>query len=153
MDDEGLTIQEPSGGRAAIPKLTGERYRVGPTMAKGGMGEVLEAEDTQVGRHVALKRMLKKDPSDRAIARFIREAQIQGRLDHPAIVPVHEIGRDNDGRPFFVMKKLHGTTLADILDPKAPPKYSQQALLRAFADVCLAIELAHTKGIVHRDLK
>src|SRR5690349_4747839 len=104
-DDEGATIQEASGKRAILTRqLTGERYRLGPPIAKGGMGEILEAEDTQVGRHVAIKRMLSKDPTDRAVARFIREAQIQGRLDHPSIVPVHEIGRDNDGRPFFAMK-------------------------------------------------
>jgi len=155
MDDEGLTIQEPSGKRAVLSKqLTGERYRLGPTIAKGGMGEVVEAEDVQVGRHVAVKRMLAKDPTDRAITRFIREAQIQGRLDHPSIVPVHEIGRDNDGRPYFAMKKLAGTTLAAILaSDELAAKYSQQKLLRAFADVCLAVELAHTRGVVHRDLK
>ncbi|MBA3502361.1 MAG: serine/threonine protein kinase [Myxococcota bacterium] len=154
-DDEGHTIQEPSGKRAVLSKaLTGERYRLGPTIASGGMGEVIEAEDVQVGRHVAIKRMLAKDPTDRAVARFIREAQIQGRLDHPSIVPVHEIGRDNDGRPFFAMKRLSGASLEDILASSAlVARYSQQRLLRAFADVCLAVELAHTRGIVHRDLK
>jgi serine/threonine-protein kinase len=154
-DDEGKTMQEPSGKRAVLTKqLTNERYRLGPTIAKGGMGEVIEAEDVQVGRHVAIKRMLTKDPTDRAVARFVREAQIQGRLDHPSIVPVHEIGRDTDGRPFFAMKKLSGTTLGDILEiPAVGKHYTQQKLLRAFTDVCLAVELAHTRGIVHRDLK
>jgi serine/threonine-protein kinase len=114
------------------------------------MGEVLTAHDTQIGREVAIKRMLAKDPSDAGLERFMREARIQGRLDHPAIVPVHELGHDADGHPFFAMKKLSGTTLAKIL---GTPEASREKLLRAFADVCLAVAFAHTRGVIHRDLK
>jgi serine/threonine-protein kinase len=103
---------------------------------------------------VAIKRMRAAAPGDRAIRRFLREASIQGRLEHPAIVPVHELGRDDDGLPFFVMKKLSGVTLGKILaDPTSRTQAGQQRLLRAFAEVCLAVELAHVRGIVHRDLK
>src|SRR5215470_5653617 len=100
--------------RAGRPLLAG-RYRLARLIGKGGMGEVMAARDEQVGRDVAIKRMRAASPSERAVQRFLREASIQGRLEHPAMVPVHEIGRDSEGLPFFAMKKLTGTTLAQIL--------------------------------------
>jgi eukaryotic-like serine/threonine-protein kinase len=139
--------------RVPAPVLAG-RYRLGRRIGKGGMGEVLAARDEQVGRDVAIKRMRAAAPGERAIRRFLREASIQGRLEHPSIVPVHEIGRDGDDLPFFVMKKLTGTTLGKILgDAEQREAVGLQRLLRAFAEVCLAVELAHVRGIVHRDLK
>ena len=134
----------------AVP---GQRYQIGEMLGRGGMGEVVEAEDAQIGRVVAIKRMRAESPSEKQIARFMREARIQGRLEHPAIVPVHELGRDAAGRPYFAMKKLAGTTLAAILKEGDTAKVPRQRLLRALADVCLAVELAHTRGFVHRDLK
>jgi eukaryotic-like serine/threonine-protein kinase len=139
--------------RATPPVLVG-RYRLGRRIGKGGMGEVIAARDEQVGRDVAIKRMRAAAPGEQAIRRFLREASIQGRLEHPAIVPVHELGRDDDGLPFFVMKKLSGVTLGKILaDPATRARVGLQRILRAFVEVCLAIELAHVRGIVHRDLK
>src|SRR5450432_2602645 len=132
-------------------QLVKERYRLGRRIGKGGMGEVMAARDEQVGRDVAIKRMRAANPSERAIARFLREASVQGRLEHPAIVPVHEIGRDDDNLPFFVMKKLAGTSLAAIVSYR--DEATQQRMLRALVDVCLAVEFAHVRGIVHRDLK
>jgi len=134
-------------------RLSGERYRIGERIGRGGMGEVIAAHDEQIDRPVAIKRMRDANPSDNQIQRFVREAQIQGQLEHPAIVPVHELGRDLDGLPYFAMKKLAGTTLAEILAAGDTSKYPRQRLLRAFADTCLAIELAHTRGILHRDIK
>jgi serine/threonine-protein kinase len=140
---------EPSASEPSTGRLP-ERYQLGARLGAGGMGEVLLATDQQIGREVAIKRMLARSGE----ARFLREAKIQGRLDHPAIVPVHELAHDSDGRPFFVMKRLAGTTLADVLAGHADePRFSRQKLLRAFADVCLAVEFAHQRGIVHRDLK
>ncbi len=127
------------------------RYRLGRRIGKGGMGEVMAARDEQVGRDVAIKRMRAANPSERAIARFLREASVQGRLEHPAIVPVHQIGRDDDNLPFFVMKKVQGTALAALVSYR--DEVTRQRLLRAFVDVCLAVEFAHVRGIVHRDLK
>jgi len=124
-------------------------YDVGEVIGRGGMGEVLSAHDRRIGRDVAIKRMRTDTPSDGAVGRFLREARIQARLDHPAIVPVHELGLDAAGRPYFTMKRLAGVTLAQRLAERAPIK----SLLRALVDVCLAIEFAHARGIVHRDLK
>jgi serine/threonine-protein kinase len=137
--------------------LVADRYRLGRLMGKGGMGEVIAARDEQIGRDVAIKRMKAAKPSERAIRRFLREASIQGRLEHPAIVPVHEIGRDTDGLPFFAMKKLAGTTLAKLFASRSEGSegsegFPLQRVLRAFADVCLAVEFAHVRGVVHRDL-
>ncbi len=123
-------------------------YTIGEVIGRGGMGEVLLAHDCTIGRDVAIKRMRAAHPSEDALARFLREAKIQARLDHPAIVPVHELGHDAEGRPYFTMKRLAGVTLTEKLRDGAV-----QRLLRAFADVCLAIELAHTRGVIHRDLK
>ncbi len=144
------TDERGSRGPARQLKITGDRYRLGEAIGRGGMGEVLAARDDQIGRDVAIKRLRAADPSARQIARFLREARIQGRLQHPAILPVHELGRDVDGLPYFAMKKLVGTTLAEILETGAQPL---QRLLRAFADVCLAVEFAHVHGVIHRDLK
>jgi serine/threonine-protein kinase len=141
--------EQPGPDRPEATGLIAGRYRVQRRIGKGGMGEVMAARDEQIGREVAIKRMRAANPSERAIGRFLREASVQGRLEHPAIVPVHEIGRDTDGLPFFVMKKLVATSLAKLLEEGAP----RQRLLRAFAEVCLCIEFAHVRGIVHRDLK
>jgi eukaryotic-like serine/threonine-protein kinase len=130
--------------------VVGGRYRLGRRIGKGGMGEVMAARDQQIARDVAIKRMRAAAPSEKAIQRFLREAMVQGRLEHPAIVPVHDIGRDADGLPYFVMKKLAGTSLAKILEDDTIPL---QKLLRSFADACLAVEFAHVRGVVHRDLK
>ncbi|HSD87766.1 MAG TPA: serine/threonine-protein kinase, partial [Kofleriaceae bacterium] len=124
-------------------------YQLGALIGRGGMGEVLAAHDQRIGREVAIKRMRTALPSGEQLGRFLREARIQARLDHPAIVPVHELGTDEAGRPFFTMKRVSGKTLAQRMAEGA----SLQALLRAFIDVCLAIDLAHSRAVIHRDLK
>jgi eukaryotic-like serine/threonine-protein kinase len=124
-------------------------YKLGELLGRGGMGEVLLAADLRIGRDVAIKRMRRELPSEDAITRFLREAKIQARLDHPAIVPVHELGRDPAGLPYFTMKRLTGVTLQRVLERPE----GLQKLLRAFVDVCLAIEFAHARGVIHRDLK
>jgi serine/threonine-protein kinase len=135
----------PHASRLSLPG-----YDVGETIGRGGMGEVLLARDPEIGRDVAVKRIVADDPDPSLVARFIREAKIQARLEHPAIVPVHQIGRDAHGMPYFTMKRLAGTTLADVLrDPAA----DRPRMLRALVDVCNALELAHHTGVVHRDIK
>jgi serine/threonine protein kinase len=155
-DPRGDTVAVGEAGRASAGAL-GDRYTVGHLLGRGGMGEVVSAKDEQIGRRVAIKRMRTTVTDPGTVARFLREARIQGGLDHPAIVPVHELGKDDTGAPYFVMKQLAGVTLADVLERvargEAEPRFSRTSLLRAFVDVCLAVELAHTRGIVHRDLK
>jgi eukaryotic-like serine/threonine-protein kinase len=125
-------------------------YSYGDVIGKGGMGEVVLARDRRIGRDVALKRLRSAAPTEEEIARFLREARIQARLDHPAIVPVYELARDTTDRPYFTMKRLSGQTLSTTLAARAIPR---QRLLRAFVDVCRAVDFAHSRGIVHRDLK
>jgi serine/threonine-protein kinase len=137
------TTTEPSLPRSFA------RFRADSVIGRGGMGEVVSARDEKIGRSVAIKRLRSGGDDAEVIARFLREARVQGRLEHPAIVPVYEL-HDDGGQPFFVMKQLAGTTLHDVI---AAGKVGRPQLLRAFVDVCLAIEFAHTRGVIHRDLK
>jgi serine/threonine-protein kinase len=143
--------QAPREGTIAADDATSiaGAYAMGAVIGSGGMGEVVAAFDRKVGRDVALKRMHGDAPSRDDVARFVREAQIQARLEHPAIVPVYELGRDPAGLPYFTMKRITGATL----DQRLAAGVSQQRLLRAFVEVCRAIEFAHSRGVVHRDLK
>ena len=139
-------------------QLEGARYEIGQLIGEGGMGEVLLALDQRIGREVAVKRTRTPNPSREERSRFLREALVQGRLEHPAIVPVHDMSIDANGRPFFVMKRLTGESMSDVLQRLRSGEESDEAqtrrkLLRAFAEVCLAVELAHARGIIHRDLK
>jgi serine/threonine-protein kinase len=124
------------------------------------MGEVRLCEDRRVGREVALK-VMRADAAagPDATARFLREARIQGQLEHPAIVPVHDLGVGEGGAPYFTMKRLRGMTLEQILagqragDARLVEQHSRRKLLTQFASVCQAVEFAHSRGVVHRDLK
>jgi serine/threonine protein kinase len=151
-DGTPATAVDVHGPLSASPRTELTRYELGEAIGRGGMGEVRDALDRQIGRRVAIKTIRSAEPSERAIARFFREARIQGRLEHPAIPAVHELGTDREGRPYFVMKKLAGTTLARLLK-RREDRPTLQRLLRGLADVCLAVELAHVHGVVHRDLK
>ncbi|MGE5186547.1 MAG: serine/threonine-protein kinase [Acidobacteriota bacterium] len=158
-DSSGSDDTVPAGPRAkaaeGVPSAARRvaRYELGAMLGRGGMGEVVAARDVQIGRLVAIKRMRARGGNPELVARFLREARVQGRLDHPAIVPVHELCDDTE-EPYFVMKKLAGVTLGDVIaGGDAARKFSRQQLLRAFVEVCLAIEFAHTRGVVHRDLK
>lgn len=133
-------------------------YRKGGVVASGGMGAIHEARQSAMGRKVAMKVML-REGSQSGLRRFINEARITGMLEHPNIVPVHELGVDADGRAFYTMKYVHGTTLAEVLaglrtgHPEAVKKYPLSFLLTVFQKVCDAIAFAHSRGVHHRDLK
>ena len=144
--------------REPTAAATEGRYELGEMLGQGGMGEVVLAFDDQIGREVAIKRIRTTEPSADERARFWREARVQGRLEHPAVVPVHDLAVDRDGKPFFVMKRLSGTTMQDLLHKLRAGELEDEALarrrlLRAFVDVCLAVEFAHSRGVIHRDLK
>jgi len=132
------------------------RYQETAVLGVGGIGKVTLAQDIRVGREVAVKALKSRHISPIDRARFLREAQIQGQLEHPAIVPVYDITHRPDGTTFFTMRRVLGVTLHGILDElrrSASSRYTQRELLTAFGTVCLAIDYAHSRGVVHRDLK
>jgi serine/threonine protein kinase len=141
--------------------MTTGRYRASSLIGRGGMGEIRLCHDDRIGRDVALKVMHAYDADARATAirRFSREARIQGQLEHPAIVPVYDLGTDDEGMPFFTMRRVAGLTLAAILDglrtknEALVARFSRRKLLAAFISACEAVEYAHSRCVVHRDLK
>ncbi|MGE0400253.1 MAG: serine/threonine-protein kinase, partial [Kofleriaceae bacterium] len=147
--DTLATMAPSSSGRAR--RLSLQDYNIGDVLGSGGMGEVVVAHDKQIGRDVAIKQLRVEAPGPDIIARFLREARIQARLEHPAIVPVHQMGTDDRGLPYFTMKKLAGTTLLALL--ARTEQLPRPRLLRIFVEVCQAVEFAHARGVVHRDLK
>ncbi len=138
----------------------GRKYQLGPILAKGGMGTVYEARDLNCRRRVALK-VLPKDQQHQVedLLRFIEEAQISSQLEHPNIVPIHELGIDAEGNVFYTMKYVKGVTLTEILDGIRRGKqdiidqHPLERLLTIFQKACDATAYAHSKGVVHRDLK
>jgi serine/threonine-protein kinase len=137
-----------------------QRYRRGDLLGEGGMGLVWLTEDRRIGRRVAMKVLQPQLTSERSYTdRFVREALVQGQLEHPSIVPVYDLGVDAEGRAFFTMKRVRGVTLDRIVEEsKEHPetitgRYSQRRLLSAFSRACLAVDFANRRGVLHRDLK
>jgi eukaryotic-like serine/threonine-protein kinase len=135
------------------------RYRVIGMLGQGGMGTVLQCEDQLIGRSVALKVLSSSDADGPQQRRFLREGRVQGQLEHPAIVPVYDLGLDAKGELFFTMKRVRGVSLRQVLrglragDPGTAASYSRRRLLAAFSSICLAVDFAHRRGVLHRDLK
>jgi serine/threonine-protein kinase len=137
------------------------RYTLTRLHAQGGIGQVWLAHDADLGRDVALKE-LRPERSDHAVAqaRFLEEACITGQLEHPGIVPVHELVRGEDGRPFYTMRMVRGRTLSEAIKQYHQKRQSGQAgplelrgLLGKFVAVCNAVAYAHSRDVLHRDLK
>src|SRR5579872_163986 len=134
---------------AEEPDLAGTRYRLLERVARGGMGVVYAAEDEKLERRVALK-VLDVPGTDGDLAnRLLREARVLARLEHPGIVPVHDVGTLADGRVFYTMKFVEGQRLDKFLETVASP----QDRLRLFLRICDAVAFAHARGVLHRDLK
>lgn len=138
------------------------KFRLIRKLGQGGLGTVWLAVDTSLNRYVAVKEICDRfGPDSAAVARFRREAEITGRLDHPSIVPVHILGENElDGRVFYVMRFLGNETLADAIREYHETRELGMAsplafhrLLTAFASVCQAIAYAHSNKVIHRDLK
>ena len=138
------------------------RYAEQALLGEGGMGRVTRCEDRQIGRHVAVKRLLDERQDTLEQRRFLREARVQAQLEHPAVVPVYDLGLDRSGQPWFAMKRVSGVTLAEVIDELArcrdegrarPEAWGQRRLLTALSQVCLAVDFAHGRGVLHRDLK
>ena len=127
-----------------------DRYEQVHEHARGGLGRVVRAVDRRLGRTVAVKELLRHDASNEA--RFLREAMITARLEHPGIVPVHEAGRWPNGDPYYVMKLVEGRTLKELITEAASLR-ERLALLPHVIAVADAVGYAHSQGVIHRDLK
>ena len=149
---------EWSGAQPSVVPLERERFEEVRTLGQGGMGEVVLLKDHDIDRLVALKRLPESPDMDRVL-RFVEEIRTVGQLDHPNIVPVHDVGVDQLGRYYFVMKHLQGETLESIIerlrqgDPAAHARFPFPKRIEIFIGVLNALTYAHGKGFIHRDLK
>ncbi len=134
---------------AGNPDFSGTKYSFLKELARGGMGTVYLAADTELNRQVAIKVLNTPQITDDLRQRMIREAQIIARLEHPGIVPVHDVGVLPDGCVFYAMKFVRGARL----DEYAASTDSTRERLRKFQAVCDAVAFAHAHGVIHRDLK
>jgi hypothetical protein len=125
------------------------RYVLGQPLGMGGMGEVLSATDVALDRQLALKVLLRSSPAARAA--FVGEAKLTARLDHPGVVPVHDVGETPDGRPYFAMKRVRGRSLRELLEAGDLP--GRRGRLDLFRRVCETVAFAHDRGVLHLDLK
>jgi len=167
LTDRGLS--KSAGGEVVSPAQAvsrlrvegGEKYQVGRTIAEGGMGIVREVRDVNCRRSVAMKVLRSDDPKyeEEDLLRFIEEAQITSQLEHPNIVPVHELGIDMSGRVYYTMKYVKGLLLSDVLDEirrdnqEMIEQYPLSRLLTIYQKTCDAVAFAHSRNVIHRDLK
>ena len=145
------TVSEPHPA-AGEPEPIASRYRFGNEIARGGMGIVYRARDLNLDREVAVK-TVRTGQHDQATRRFIQEARITARLQHPGIPPVHDLGTLADGRPFLAMKLIAGRTLDELLRDRREPGPDLGRFVAVFEHVCQAVGYAHNEGVIHRDLK
>lgn len=145
-----------------VHQLSGDRYEVRRPYARGGLGQVSVAMDLELNREVAVKELLDHAAgSSEARARFLREAEVTSQLEHPGVVPVYGLGIGAKGRPYYAMRLIKGTTLQqaiDLLNSKdnrenAERRRQYRELLRRFIAVCETMAFAHSRGVIHRDLK
>ena len=147
-----------AAGARLVPS-EGQRYASVETIGRGGMGEVALVEDRDIGRQVAVKRLLGGASAPSDVARFVDEVRTVGRLEHPNIVPIHDVGVDEQGRLFFVMKYVDGETLESVIarlcagDAATRRTYDATRCLEIFAGLLRALSFAHERGILHRDVK
>src|SRR5438876_6943126 len=134
---------------AEAPDLAGTRYRLLDRIARGGMGVVYTAEDENLRRRVALKVLDIPGTDGDLRNRLIREARVLARLEHPGIVPVHDVGTLSDGRVFYTMKFVEGHRLNKHVESIT----TTLDRLRIFLRICDAVAFAHARGVLHRDLK
>ncbi len=146
------------GGEAVFHsgKLRYERLKV---VGEGGMGEVALAQDHDIDRRVAIKRLRSEHRGTSSLLRFAQEVRTIGRLEHPNIVPVHDVGVDEEGQHYFVMKYVEGETLEHIIEKLAAKdeayerRFSYEARAQVFLGILRAVQYAHARGIIHRDIK
>jgi serine/threonine-protein kinase len=158
-DGIGPTYSTGGGVSASL----GSRYRVLRPLARGGLGEVFVARDEELHREVALKEIQARHDDPPSRSRFLLEAEVTGCLEHPGVVPVYGLGAHPDGRPFYAMRLVRGDSLQDAIGrfhaadvPGRDPgqrRLALRQLLGRFVAVCNAVAYAHSRGVLHRDLK
>ena len=148
LDDPLILLKSPAEDQPT------NRYAITSELAKGGMGVVYTAYDSQMRRETVLKCLQPKHRDNfRAVQRFYNEAHITGQLQHPGIAPVYELGELDDGRPYYCMKLVKGKTLAQFLADRDSNSSDQTRSLNFFLQICQTMAFAHERGILHRDLK
>ena len=158
---ETLVASTPPVPDTLLPALleTSEghaRLELGPILGEGGMGMVRAATQTALHRSVAVKTVRSELASDRQAHQLIREARVTGLLEHPNIVPVYALGSGADGEPLLVMKHVEGTPWTELLDVPKAERWSDEFLrrhLQILQKVATAIDFAHSRKILHRDIK
>lgn len=158
-EPERAATEAPSADGDGV--LWGGRVQIRGEVGRGAMGQVLLGFDTKLRREMALKvtHLPRGEIPRQLLARFVEEAQVTAQLEHPNIVPVHDLGVDPDGRAYFSMKLIRGRSLEEILtarlhgDAGTLAEFGLRRLLDIFLQVCLAMEYAHARGVIHRDLK
>lgn len=171
LGPESITVARTEGDRTEdrTPLLqrladhapAGSRYRLEGEIGRGGMGVILKAFDPDLRRHLALKVIRDKTETPggeaemHSLDRFLEEAQVTGQLEHPGVVPVHELGLDEEGRAYFTMRLVRGRNLAEIFGQVAREAdgWTVTRALGVLLRACEAVAFAHSKGVVHRDLK
>jgi WD40 repeat protein/serine/threonine protein kinase len=154
----------PSAVDRADAPVSADRYPIIRHHARGGLGEVFLALDPELDRQVALKELRAYHAHDPVSqSRFVLEAKVTGKLEHPGIVPIYGLGRYADGRPYYAMRFIEGETLKQAIErfysgdvPPREPREREIAfrrLLQSLIDACNAVAYAHSRGVVHRDLK
>ena len=145
---------DPAPRRCPTPRRRACRYQLLGEIARGGIGAILKGRDMDLGRDLAVKVLLEKHRDHpEMVRRFVEEAQIGGQLQHPGIVPVHELGRFPDGRLYIAMKLVRGQTLAALLESRSSPADDRPRFVAIFDQVCQTMAYAHSRGVVHRDLE
>ena len=164
-DDPDRTTGVGAGDHSSVATTSHERFRIVRPYARGGLGEVFLADDPELDRQVALKELRSYHAHDPVSqSRFLLEAKVTGRLEHPGIVPVYGLGRHADGRPYYAMRFIEGETLKEAIErfhnaeqpirrPTVEREIAFRRLLRSVIDACNAVAYAHSRGVVHRDLK
>lgn len=159
----GISTLQPQGSDRS--GVIDDRYELLGTIGTGGMGEVRRVRDRKLHRVLAMKVIREEYKNHpRALARFLEEAQISAQLDHPGIVPVHDLGRLRDGRVYFTMQEVQGETLGGVLRAvhraattdrweRTESGWTFRRLIESFHRVCEAVAYAHARGVLHRDLK
>ncbi|MCR4316070.1 MAG: SUMF1/EgtB/PvdO family nonheme iron enzyme [Planctomycetes bacterium] len=163
LDSVGkIKLQGDNGDKkkAVVASQQSKKYELVGRIGAGGMSSIVKVEDRDLMRVLAMKLLIEGNKASvNRVSRFQAEAQVTAQLDHPNIVPIHDLGIDSKGRPFFTMKLVSGLSLLDVVermqdgDEELAKRFSQRRFLGVLLQVCNAISFSHARGVIHRDLK